>query len=174
MIPSEEDVMLLLGHVVYEAQETESTLHIAFTFFYGLSVAESIEQLKKIYGKKTMGQFLILVRDKIGINQSFDDFMLDYIEQRNFIVHNLSRTTRFSLHTEDGRQKLSNFLTNFRYMNRKVKFTFMALVEVWMQKFDPAHQSDEKFKEFRYSDMFREIKDEFIPQLRPIFGNNSK
>jgi hypothetical protein len=96
-------------------------------------VAESIEHLKKIYAKKTLGQFLDLLRAKIGISPEFDEFMTDYIEQRNFITHNISRTTIFSPYTDLGREKLMNFLTSFRFMNRKAKLTFMALTEAWMR-----------------------------------------
>lgn len=170
----EEDVILLLGYVVFEAQETEATLHLALSVICGLSVAESIDHLQKIYAKKTLGQFLTAVRDKIGLRESFDGFMKEYIDQRNFIVHNLSRCSIFSLYTEDGRSKLTNFLTNFRYTNRKVKLTFMALIEAWMQLLSPEYKSSEKLKEFRDSDLFRTIVQEFIPQLPLIFGNNIK
>jgi hypothetical protein len=119
MTPSEEKIMLSLGYAIYEAQETEATLHLAMSFIFGLSVAKSIDHLKKIYEKKTLGQFLYIVRENIGLSKSFDDFMVGYIEQRNFITHNISRTSVFSPYTDEGRQKLMNFLTSFRYDNKK-------------------------------------------------------
>jgi uncharacterized DUF497 family protein len=94
--------MLLLGYLTYEAQETEATLHLCLSVICGLSIAESIDHLKKIYRKKTLGQFLHLVREKIGLEESFDAYMRDYIDQRNFITHNLSRTSMFSLEWQDS------------------------------------------------------------------------
>ena len=131
--PTEEEVILTLGYASFEAQETEATLHLAMSVILKLSIAESIEHLKLIYSKKTLGQLLTLVRKEIGIDPSFDTFITDYIEQRNFIIHNISRCSGFSLFTDDGRQKLMNFLTRFRYINRKVKMTFVALTEAWLE-----------------------------------------
>ena len=174
MLASEEDVILLLGYAVFEAQEAEAALHLTLSVVCGLSEAESISHLKKIYEKKTMGQFLRLVRERIGINESFDDFMREYIEQRNFIVHNLSRCSTFSLYTDDGRLKLNHFLTGFRHKNRKVRLTFMALTEAWLGNISSEYKATDKLKEFRDTDLFREIKEEFIPQLRLIFEKNSR
>ncbi|RJF98205.1 hypothetical protein [Noviherbaspirillum saxi] len=170
MAPSEKDVILILGYAVYEAQETEATLHLAMSVICGLSIAESLEHLQKIYAKKMLGQFLTLIREKIGLAASFDDFMKDYIERRNFIVHNLSRSSVFSLDSEEGRLRLQNFLTNFCYINRKAKLTFAALTEAWMRIICPEYRSDEKLAEFRKLDLYREIVEDFVPQLSLIFG----
>jgi hypothetical protein len=174
MVPTEDELMLLLGRIVYEAQETEATLHLALTLISGLSLAQSIEHLKSIYAKKTLGQFLVLVREKFGVKPSFDAFMKDYIDQRNFITHNLSRTSIFSLYTDEGRTKCVDLLTSFRYTNRKVKFSFAALIEMWMRMVSPSHQTDEKFKGFRETEMFQEIEKDFIPQLRAMFGSDEQ
>ena len=139
----------------------------------GLSVAQSIEHLQTIYAKKTLGQFLELVRQKIGIKESFDGFMDDYIKQRNFIIHNISRTSRFSIYTKEGRLELAGFLTDFKYKNRKVKLTFMALTEAWLRLVSSKEELGLKFKEFRETDLYREIEIEFMPQLSTIFGKKS-
>lgn len=81
-------------------QETEATLHLAMTVAFGLSVAKSVEQLRDLYGKKTLGQFLALVRGKIGLSPSFDEYMKDYVERRNFAIHNFSRGSIFNIHKE--------------------------------------------------------------------------
>lgn len=168
-LPTEEDVILLLGNVVYEAQETEATIHLLMSVIFGLTEAQSIEHLSKVYAKKTLGQFLVLVREKIGLKESFDEYMEDYIQQRNFIIHNISRTKSFSLYTEQGRRKSTDFLTSFRYKNRKVKLTFMALTEMWMGKISSEFKSAPELEEFRSSELFREIEREFIPKLSTMF-----
>lgn len=171
--PTEEEVILTLGYASFEAQETEATLHLAMSVILKLSIAESIEHLKLIYSKKTLGQLLTLVRKEIGIDPSFDTFITDYIEQRNFIIHNISRCSGFSLFTDDGRQKLMNFLTRFRYINRKVKMTFVALTEAWLEILSPGVKHDEKFKDFYGSDLYKEIQHDFIPELGRIFGQKN-
>ncbi len=98
--------------------------------------------------------------------------MDDYINQRNFIIHNISRTSRFSIYTENGRLELADFLTSFRYKNRKVKLTFMALTEAWLRLVSSKVELDQKFKDFRETDLYREIEREYIPQLSSIFGKN--
>ncbi|MDQ8021565.1 MAG: hypothetical protein REI94_06980 [Moraxellaceae bacterium] len=168
--PSEDHVLLLLGHVVFEMQETEATLHLAMTVAFGLSVAKSIEQLRDLYGKKTLGQFLALVREKIGLNPSFDEYMKDYIERRNFAIHNFSRTSIFGIDNDEGREKLAEFLTDLRYRNRKIKFTFVALTEAWMRVVSPEFATDAKFAELRKTDFYKEVERDFVPSLRAIFG----
>ncbi len=169
-ILSEDDVFLLLGQVVFEMQETEATLHLAMTVAFGISAAKSAEQLKDIYAKKTLGQFLVLMRDRIGLSPSFDEFMRDYIERRNFTIHNFSRTSIFNVYSEEGRVKLANFLTDLRYRNRKIKLTFTALTEAWLRVLDPRYGSEGKFKETIGADLFDEIVRDFVPTLREIFS----
>jgi hypothetical protein len=168
--PSEDDVFLLLGQVVFEMQETEATLHLAMTVAFGISAAKSVEQLKDLYAKKTLGQFLLLMRDRIGLSPSFGDFMKDYIERRNFAIHNFSRTSIFNVYTEEGREKLADFLTDLRYRNRKVKLTFVALTEAWLRILDLKYASEGKFKEIIGAELYGEIVRDFVPTLREIFS----
>ncbi|GAB2793780.1 hypothetical protein GCM10027021_15620 [Dyella kyungheensis] len=170
---SEDDVFLLLGRAVYEAQETEANIHVCISIALGLTMAQSIEHLQQIYAKKTLGQFFTIVRERIGVSESFDDFLRDYIGRRNFIVHNLSRTSTFSPYSEGGRAKCLHFLSHFCQMNRKVSLTFMALTEAWMHALDSRHSSDERFKGFRETDLFREIVKDFMPQLPSLFGKGT-
>lgn len=166
---SEDDVLLLLGYVVFEIQETEATLHLAMTVAFGISAAKSVDQLRDLYGKKTLGQFLALVRKKIGLSPSFDEYMKDYIERRNFAIHNFSRGSIFNIYKEEGREKLANFLTDLRYRNRKIKFTFVALTEAWMRILSPEYADDAKLADLRKTEFYKEIVRDFVPSLRTIF-----
>ncbi len=47
--------------------------------------------------RESLGQFLSLVRGKIGLNPEFDEYMKDYIERRNFAIHNFSRGSIFNM-----------------------------------------------------------------------------
>lgn len=173
-VPSEDDVLLLFGRVVFEMQETEATLHILMSVGFGLSIAKSIDQLRDLYAKKTLGQFLALVRDKIGLDPSFDEYMKDYIERRNFAIHNFSRTSVFNIYKDEGREKLGNFLTDLRYRNRKIKFTFVALTEAWMKVMSPEYANDSKQTELRKTEFYNEIERDFVPSLRTIFGKGTE
>jgi len=168
-----DELMKLLGYAVYEAQETEATLHLCLSVVHGLSVAESIDHLKKIYQKKTLGQFLQLLRTKIGLKDEFDTFLTDYIDRRNFLVHNLSRTSIYSIHSEEGRTNLENHLFNFRHENRKVKLTFVALIDVWMKHISPEYKASDSLKAYLGSELFKEINNQYIPELRNLFGQNA-
>ncbi|CAO3429720.1 hypothetical protein [Azospirillum doebereinerae] len=172
--PSETDAFLLLGQVVFEMQETESTLHLSMSVIFGLPIAKSLEHLKKIYEKKTLGQFLALTREKIGVNPSFDKYMKDYIERRNFAIHNISRASDFDVYSSEGRAKFLNFLTDLRYRNRKINLTFIALTEFFMRKYDPKWATSERIQEILSSSLFKEIEEEFIPRLGEVFTGNNR
>lgn len=144
------------------------------TVAFGLSVAKSVDQLRDLYGKKTLGQFLALGREKIGLSPEFDEYMKDYIERRNFAIHNFSRGSIFNIYTEDGREKLANFLTDLRYRNRKIKFTFVALTEAWMRILSPEYANDSKLADLRKTEFYKEIVRDFVPSLRTIFGKGAK
>jgi hypothetical protein len=168
--PSEDDVFLLLGQVVFEMQETEATLHLAMTMLFGIPAAKSGEQLQNLYARKTLGKFLTLMRERIGVSPSFDEYMRDYIERRNFAIHNFSRTSIFNVYAEEGRTKLANFLTDLRYRNRKIKLTFVALTEVWLRILEPTYASEGMLKETLGTELYEEIVREFVPTLREIFS----
>jgi hypothetical protein len=156
--PRESDAFLLLGQVVFEMQETEATLHLAMSIIFGLSIAKSLEHLKKIYEKKTLGQFLALAREKLDINPSFDGYMKDYIDRRNFAIHNISRASDFDVYSSEGRAKFVNFLTDLRYRNRKINITFIALTEFFIRKIDPEWVNREKIWKYyrrRYLERLR-------------------
>ena len=168
-----DELMKLLGYAVYEAQETEATLHLCLSIVHGLSIAESIDHLRTIYQKKTLGQFLQLLRTKVGLKDEFDDFLKAYIDRRNFLIHNLSRTSIYSIDSEEGRVNLKNHLSNFRLENRKVNLTFVALTDIWMKHISPEYKASESLKEHLGSDLFAEINNEYIPELRTLFGQNA-
>ena len=170
---SEDDVLLLLGQVVYEMQQTEATLHLAMTVVFALPIAKSVQQLRDLYAKKTLGQFLLLVREKIGLNPEFDEYMKDYIERRNFAIHNFSRGSIFNIYKEEGREKLANFLTDLRYRNRKINYTFVALTEAWMRAISPDYAEDSKLADVRKTEFYEEIVKDFLPALRTIFGKDT-
>jgi hypothetical protein len=172
-IAPEDEVFLLLGRVVFEMQETEATLHLAMTVAFGIPAAKSVEQLRDLYSKKTLGQFLGLVRDKIGLSDSFDDFMKDYIERRNFAIHNFSRTSIFKIYEEGGREKLTNFLIDLRYRNKRVKFTFVALTEAWLMVLAPEYKDDAKLEDLRSTEFYKEVVQDFVPTLKAIFGKHT-
>lgn len=173
-LPTETDAFLLLGQVVFEMQETEATLHLAMSVIFGMTIAKSLEHLKAIYEKKTLGQFLALVREKIGINPSLDEYMKDYIERRNFAIHNISRTSIFSIYSTEGRVKLVNFLADLRYRNRKIKLVFIALTEFWMRRYNSGGVISKEYQEVLDSPLFKEIEEEFMPMLGEIFGNRNR
>jgi uncharacterized protein YutE (UPF0331/DUF86 family) len=168
-----DELMKSLGHAVYEAQETEATLHLCMSVVLGLSIADSIEHLKKIYQKKTLGQFLQLLRTKVGLKEGFDDSLKSYIDRRNFLVHNLSRASIYSIHSEEGRANLKDHLCNFRLENRKVNLIFVALTDVWLKHISPEYKASEQLKISLGSELFAEISNEYIPELRNLFGQNT-
>lgn len=165
-----DELMSRLGYAVYEAQDTEATLHLSLSVICGLSIAESIEHLKKIYEKKTLGQFLATVRTKIGLKEIFNDYMKDYIERRNFIVHNIFRTSTFNINSDEGRIKFNDFVFDFRQRNRKINLTFMALTDVWMQYISHEYKVGDSLKVHLGDRLFQEIQEEFVPELKNIFG----
>ena len=164
--------MLALGYAAYEAQETEATVHLALSVIFELSAAESIDKLKAVYARKTLGQFQVLLREKLGLKPEFDRYMKEYIDMRNFITHNLSRTSIFSIDTDDGRKKFFTLVTEFRHRNRRVHMSFAALTEMWMRLIDPRH-GDERLKDLRETELIQEIERDFIPRLRTMFGRDA-
>lgn len=172
-VPTEDDVFLLLGQIVFEMQETEATLHLAMTVTMGIPVAKSVEQLRNLYAKKTIGQFLSLIRTKIGLSPAFDKFMNDYVERRNFAIHNFSRGSIFNVYSESGRVKLINFLTDLRYRNRKIRFTFVALTDAWMKILDPGYEPVITLRDIFGTNLYEEIVHEFGPTLNAIFGKSA-
>jgi len=165
--------MKILGYTVWEAQDTEATIHVSMSVLFGLSEMESVEKLKDVYARKTLGQFLALLRKRIGLSSAFDRFLLDYIEQRNFIVHNLSRTSIFVPYDERGREKLTNLLMAFRQTNRKIHLTFIALTEVWMRKLGASNVDEKRLQSLKDAGLLEEIERDFIPNLSAMFRQNS-
>ncbi len=162
--------MSLLGNVVFEMQQTEQVVHLLMSVCFGFSIEKSIEQLKAVYAKKTLGQFQDLLRDQVGLSPAFDELMADFVKRRNFAIHNLTRNTIFRIDTDEGRTKLHGFLEDLRHINHVVKFTFIALTEMWFRKAGKLDaRSTERSEQVRSCPFYDEIE-LFIPTLRSTFG----
>jgi len=132
--PEQERSFALIGLALLNAQHTESM--IEFTLKYPLIGADGItlDTLKKAEGelyKKTLGQFLKILRERVDLDPAFDKTLSKFLEARNLLAHHLDAIPGWNLATEDGRKVAATFLGEFIATATFISNVLTGLSRAW-------------------------------------------
>jgi len=129
---SQMTLFALLGICVARVQEIEHLM--AHSFILGavagsktqrnLTVAEFIKSWKK----KTLGQMLQTIEQSWEVEPTILASLRLFLQMRNELVHGLTTSDQYDLHTAWGQDEAVRFLSTFEMISRPIREAFRASV----------------------------------------------
>jgi hypothetical protein len=130
--PSKDEIYKLIGTLLIATQWVEQIINDCLGSVIRFLQIATIDELyvpneKKKY-KKTLGQLLKLLRERVSIEPSFDSLLKSFLMNRNTFAHRMLSLPGWTLETEAGRQVAIEFLERYREELTQVNRIFTAFV----------------------------------------------
>ncbi len=132
----------MIGLTLIELQGVEKLLRSCVGLVFKDINGCALEDLRNAKNrKKTLGQFLTILRRKSTIDPSFDEVLSNFLSRRNEFVHDLQGNKLFRLSSVGGRQHIRMFLDRLRSEANIVGKVMMGALMVWI---DPEKFADNR------------------------------
>ena len=148
----QSDVLVSLGMSLIATQTTERMMSLCLTHILQLDGPLTLETLERAKTRRrTLGQVIEKMRDKIDLDERFDAILSEFLESRNLLAHRLSDVPGWGLNDAEGIASAHKFLNRLFALNSKITGTFGGLARAWAREngwplFPDVHGSDEAEK----------------------------
>ncbi len=121
---SQSQLLTMLGMCVARCQQVE--FYLANSFLFGLSEKErrrykTIKDRIDDWKKKTFGSMLKSIEDTYDIVPELHAGLHLFKDMRNKLVHGITTSERYNIHSFWGRQELVAFLALFDHISRSIR-----------------------------------------------------
>jgi hypothetical protein len=135
--PEQERVLALLGMALLTVQHTEFLLQ--FTLQYTLPgtdglTLETLERSKNELRKKTLGQFLHILKQRIELDDSFESALDQFLDARNILAHRVTEIPGWNMETPDGQRAAQAWLSALIRIANFIAKVLMALMRSWVRQ----------------------------------------
>ncbi len=170
----QKDLCALLGLTLVELQGVEKLVKSCVELVFKDVNGDALTDLRNPKSrKKTLGQFLTLIREKSTIDPTFDQVLANFLERRNVFIHDLLGNKLFSLSSEGGRYHIRLFVERLRSeMDIVGKFMLGALM-VWADP-EKFHDKTRVRVQFAEGSCFGEAEQIFAPHVAKLIVPKQK
>ncbi|GAA6210637.1 hypothetical protein NBRC116602_03770 [Hyphomicrobiales bacterium 4NK60-0047b] len=123
-----------------------------------------LEKMKKqnhFLERKTLGQLISVLKKRVDLDDDFEQLLLEFIDDRNTLAHNLNRVEGYEIHTVDGRTSMNEFLSLLNARSQKIIKILGALLYSWKEQVGFQFPEDEFAKSF--------IGEEYLAMTEKLF-----
>jgi len=139
-----------VGCALLSCQATEKVLAFCLTHLFPDKPTLSVEMLERSDKKKLkrmLGQLIGRLRERIDFPEVFDTELSNFLEDRNTLVHHLTRVTKHG-YTPEGQAEMKEFVRQTRAEADRVGLIFVGLIEAWRKHQGlPSHVDAESIRE---------------------------
>jgi hypothetical protein len=153
-IPSQEEIAAQIGYLLLLTQDAEHSIVTMIGTMYpaGKPTWEEIEKLNK----ETLGKLITKLKERVEMPDAFIGLLEGFLEHRNLFVHRLSEQSWFALPSEEGRDKIWDFIESYsKFLTEVLQVVHAALFK---DKEDKGIPETEYHKQLEKSGYLKEIK----------------
>lgn len=130
-------VCMRIGFALILVQHVESLLQFVITFVLPKNPPLSIERLfnqKKSGRKVTLGRFLSELRKRAELEDTFDDLLASFLENRSVLVHRVADTGSWNLNSKDGLKMATYFVNGAIAQASEIRNVLLGLMISWREE----------------------------------------
>jgi hypothetical protein len=128
-------LLAYLGATLIATQMTERMISLCLTHILQLDGPLTLETLERAKDRKrTLGQILQRMRDRIELDERFDEFLSEFLEKRNLLAHRLSEVPGWGLKDPEGIAAAYEFLNRLQTLSSKIIGIFGGLARAWARE----------------------------------------
>jgi hypothetical protein len=135
-------IVTFIGMALLVVQATEQIIRLVTTHVIpGPSplTFESLRSRSRDARNRTIGFLLGKLRERVDLDETFDECLRRFLEMRNTFIHNLDEVPGWSLDTEQGCTVAEAFLVEFFQVIDIVQNVFLGLIRSWQEQVDMSH-----------------------------------
>jgi hypothetical protein len=163
-----DELLLMVGQIVLISQTTEKVIRLCLTFVIQEDAPLTLEKLEFLElkeKKKTIGYFLSELRKRASLDEDFDQLLIEFLEKRNTLIHNVEDVPGWSLENSSGRIEARKFLGKLAFLTVEVLKIFTGLVRAWQNQVG-IDTSDLEIQ----SEFFSEIDRQYTPLIDSLLS----
>jgi hypothetical protein len=138
--PDANDMRVLctnIGGAVLACQAAEKLINLCLLYLFPkepIRTVEMLEQLDEQHRRKTLGQFVRALRERVGLAPEFDTLLANFLEHRNTLVHDLQRLKGHTFSSYDGLHQMNEYAR--RTLSEAMRLTeiFIAFIDAWSEQ----------------------------------------
>lgn len=144
-------VLVEIGMLVVTMQTTERLIASALTYAIPETRIRSIEDLSSAeerYSKQTLGKLVRQLKMRVEIDDDFTDVLHAFLQDRNSLIHDITRIPGFDLKTKAGLKSAEQFLDNLHANMVTVTKVFMSLLLEWSNQVGIRNEHEGRIRRF--------------------------
>jgi len=128
-------ILTKIGYVLLDVQATEKAIKLCAKV--ALPRLEQLisglgERLNNgEYDRKTIGQMLNQLRERVTFQQDFEDILGRFLMNRNLLAHGLENAPGWDLQSKEGVIAANTFLNKLLDDSKLVRSVFVGIVKSW-------------------------------------------
>lgn len=131
---AQRDLCALIGLTLVELQGVEKLLRSCIGLVFQDADGNPLADLRNPKSRrKTMGQFMTILRQKSSIDPTFDEVLSNFLDRRNQFIHDLLGNKLFRLTSPNGRQHVRLFIDRLRSETDLVGKFMMGALMGWIE-----------------------------------------
>ena len=172
--PDVEDMRVLcanVGAAVIACQTAETLINSSLLLLFPkepIRTVEMIEQLEKQHRRKTLGQFIRALRERVGLAPEFDTLLANFLEHRNTLVHDLQRVEGHTFSSRDGLQQMNEYARRATSEALRLTEIFGAFFDAWSEQVGMRDKLRAEHPDVYDSTFFANIRKTITPFLNHL------
>lgn len=129
-----DEFFQLVGLTLTQIQATEAALRHCLTLALpdeakGPVTVHNLEAIDRQNRRATLGQFVRMLRQRVGVDPRLDGRLDEFVENRNRFVHHLFDD--YEIHTAEGREAASVFVGELAYDALDLLKLLLGVLRTW-------------------------------------------
>lgn len=157
-----------IGAAIIACQMAEKCINLTMQWLFPkepIRTVEMLERLNEQHRRKTLGQFIYALRERVGLAPEFDMLLGDFLEHRNTLVHDLLRVPEHSLSTPEGFVRMNQYVLQTVLEANRLTKIFAAFIDAWTEQVGMRDKLRQDQSEVYDSSFFAEIRATITPFL---------
>jgi hypothetical protein len=130
-------ICMRIGFALILVQHVEALLEFSLGFVLPKIDPRTIERLfdqKKSGRKVTLGLFLRELRKRAELEDTFDDLLASFLENRSVLAHHVAETDSWNLNSGDGLKMATYFVDGVIAQAGEIRNVLLALIVSWREE----------------------------------------
>jgi len=160
-----------IGVAVIACQTAERLINSSLLLLFPkkpVRTVEVLEQLEKQHRRKTLGQFIRALRQRVGLAPEFDTLLANFLEHRNTLVHDLQRVEGHTFSTYGGLQQMNEYARRATSEALRLTEIFAAFFDAWSEQLGMRDKLRAEHPEVYDSTFFTNIRETITPFLNHL------
>jgi hypothetical protein len=166
-----------IGAAIIGCQTVERLLNLSMQWLFPrepIRTVEMLDQLEQEGNRKTLGQFIRALRERVELAPDFDELLSNFLAHRNTLVHDVARVDGHTFCTPEGIEAINKFVLHTLTEASRLIEIFAAFIDVWTEQVGMRDDLKQELPEVFESSFFANLRTDIAPILENLIHKEPK